>query len=147
MPYTRIWIHLIWATKNRQPFLRDEIRSKVFMHIRENSKKQSIYLDHINGWVEHVHTIISLKANQSVAQVAHLLKGESSNWINKSKLTRTKFGWQDEYIAVSVSESMLNKVRKYIRNQENHHRKKSFSEEYQEFIEKYGFRKDKSERD
>ena len=70
-----------------------------------------------------------------------LLKGESSYWINKNKLIREKFEWQDEYFAVSVSESAVNKVRDYIKNQEEHHKKKSFQQEYNEFMRKYGFDK------
>ena len=68
-----------------------------------------------------------------------LLKGESSNWVNKGNLVEGKFEWQDEYIAVSVSESQLNKVREYINNQEKHHRVKSFDEEYKIFLKKYNF--------
>tara|TARA_R110000737_G_scaffold353433_2_gene405295 strand:- start:13835 stop:14065 length:231 start_codon:yes stop_codon:yes gene_type:complete len=68
-----------------------------------------------------------------------LIKGESSFWINKNKLTQEKFEWQDEYFAVSVSESKLNKVRDYIRNQEEHHKRNTFQEEYEAFIIKYGF--------
>jgi REP element-mobilizing transposase RayT len=69
-----------------------------------------------------------------------LLKGESSYWINKNnKLFRRKFEWQDEYFAVSVSESAVSRVRDYIKNQENHHKKKSFNDEYLEFKRKYKF--------
>lgn len=68
-----------------------------------------------------------------------LIKGESSYWINKNKLTSTKFEWQDEYIALSVSESIVEKVRKYISNQEQHHIKKSFTDEYKEFLVNTGF--------
>jgi putative transposase len=68
-----------------------------------------------------------------------LLKGESSFWINKNKVVRKKFEWQNEYFAVSVSESAVNRVRAYIRGQEDHHKKKSFEEEYQEFMRKYKF--------
>jgi putative transposase len=71
----------------------------------------------------------------------HLIKGESSFWINKNKLTKEKFEWQDEYFAVSVSESVVDKVRDYIKKQEIHHEKKSFQEEYDEFISKFGFYK------
>ena len=70
-----------------------------------------------------------------------LIKGESSYWINKSKLIKNKFEWQDEYFAVSVSESMISMVREYIWNQEEHHQKKTFQQEYDEFIDKYGFQK------
>ncbi|TAK55188.1 MAG: IS200/IS605 family transposase [Bacteroidetes bacterium] len=139
MPFVKIWIHLIWSTKNRDPLLPKEIREKVFEHIKENAKDKSIYIDTIGGHIDHVHTLISLKGDQSISKVAMLLKGESSHWVNKNNLTRMKFEWQDEYIAVSVSESIVDKVRAYINNQEEHHRKKSFKEECDEFMKKYGF--------
>ena len=139
MPYIRIWIHLIWSTKNREPILERELRQKVFDHIKVNAKDKGIYLDTIGGYVEHVHTLISLGSDQTIAKVTQLLKGESSHWINQSSLTRGKFEWQDEYIAISVSESMVDKVREYIREQEEHHRKKSFAEEYQELLHRHGF--------
>jgi REP element-mobilizing transposase RayT len=68
-----------------------------------------------------------------------LMKGESSYWMNKSKILHRKFAWQDEYFAVSVSESAVNRVRNHIKNQENHHKKKTFNDEYQEFMRKYKF--------
>jgi putative transposase len=139
MPYIKIWIHLIWATKNRYPFLNKSIKPKVIAHIRENAKDKKIHLDFINGFDEHIHALISLKADQTIAKVAHLLKGESSHWINEQQLTKTKFGWQDEYMAVSVSISAINRVREYMKNQEEHHRIKSFTEEYELFLDKYGF--------
>ena len=70
-----------------------------------------------------------------------LIKGESSFWINKNRLCRTKFEWQDEYFAVSVSESTLESVRKYIANQEEHHRKRSFDDEFEDFLSRAGFQK------
>tara|TARA_R110002020_G_scaffold420022_3_gene629171 strand:+ start:1624 stop:1884 length:261 start_codon:yes stop_codon:yes gene_type:complete len=79
--------------------------------------------------------------DQTKQKTVQLIKGESSFWINKNKLTQAKFEWQDEYFAVSVSESQLNKVREYIKNQEDHHRKKTSLEEYEEFIVKFGFQK------
>ena len=139
MPYINIWIHTIWSTKNRFPFLHETIRPQIFAHIRENADRKGIHLDFINGHKEHVHSLISLNADQSIAEVARLLKGESSNWINKQKLTSTHFNWQEEYMAVSVSYSAVNKVRDYIKNQEEHHRKMTFKEEYELFIKKYGF--------
>jgi REP element-mobilizing transposase RayT len=74
-----------------------------------------------------------------MSKIMQLVKGESSFWINKQNLCNKKFEWQDEYFAVSVSESMLDSVRGYILNQEEHHRKKTYQEEYDEFITKYGF--------
>ena len=141
MGYIKIWIHLVWTTKDRQPLLLKEIRQTVFEHIRNNAKSKDIYIDFINGHAEHVHCLISLKSNQNIDKILMLLKGESSFWINRNNLTQTKFEWQDEYFAVSVSESVVNKVRDYIKNQEVHHQKKSFMEEYNEFMQKYGFEK------
>ncbi len=139
MPYIRIWIHLIFSTKNRDKLILKELKPKLLTHIKENAKKKKIYIDFINCTEDHCHILISLGANQSVSEIARLIKGESSNWLNKTKLSKTKFKWQEEYIAVSVSESQINKVRNYIKNQEEHHRSKTFSEEYRLFLDKYGF--------
>ena len=87
---------------------------------------------------DHIHLLISLNSEQSISKVTQLIKGESSHWMNKNNLIPNKFEWQDEYIA-SVGHSQVNRVRDYIKNQEEHHRKKTFQEEYDEFIEKYGF--------
>ena len=110
--------------------LTQNIRRDIFDHIKENAKNKGIYLDFINGYLEHVHCLISLGSGQNIDKILMLLKGESSYWINKNKLVREKFEWQDEYFAVSVSESAVNQVREYIKNQEGHHRKKSFQQEY-----------------
>ena len=139
MGFVKIWVHLVWTTKNRRPLLTQEIRLDIFNHIRENAEKKGIYVDFINGYLEHVHCLISLKSSQNIDKIMMLLKGESSFWINKNKISLGKFEWQDDYFAVSVSESALNRVRNYIKNQENHHKRKSFNEEYQEFISKYKF--------
>ena len=141
MGYIKIWIHLVWTTKNREPLLSKEIRHLLFEHIRENAHSKDIFIDFINGYLEHIHCLISLKSGQTIDKIMMLLKGESSHWINKNKLIKTNFEWQDEYFAVSVSESAVKKVRDYIKNQEEHHRKKSFQEEYNEFIRVYGFDK------
>jgi REP element-mobilizing transposase RayT len=143
MSYLKIYIHFVWSTKNREPFLNNiDSRQKVWQHIRENAKTKGIYIDFINGYEDHCHCLISLGINQSVYKVMQLIKGESSFWINKNKelfpnLNRRKFEWQDEYFALSVSESVLDRVRNYIKNQEEHHKKKTFQNEYDEIIEKY----------
>lgn len=141
MPFVKVWIHFVWSTKNREPYLTDEIRQKVFRHIRENALKKDIHLDFINGYTNHVHCLISLGTAQTIEKIVQLIKGESSFWINKNNLCKTKFEWQDEYFAVSVSESNLESVRKYIANQEEHHKAKSFDEEFQGFMKRAGFQK------
>lgn len=115
------------------------IRPQIFAHIKENAAVQNIHVDFVNGHLEHVHCLISLKSTQNIATVSQLLKGESSHWVNKNKLCSEKLEWQDDYFAVSVSQSGVVRVRDYIKNQEEHHKKKTFKEEYDEFIRKYGF--------
>lgn len=141
MSYVRIWLHCVWGTKDRTPFIAENNKKAIIDHIRENAIKKGIYIDFINGHKEHFHSIISLNKEQNIANVMQLIKGESSFWINKNDVTKTKFEWSDEYFAVSISETHINKVRDYIKNQEEHHRKKTWKEEYEEFMSKYGFEK------
>lgn len=139
MSYVKIWIHAVWGTKNHDRILSKEIRKKLFDHIRENAKAKQVYIDYINGDMEHIHCLLALNADMSIAKVIQLIKGEAAFWANKNSLVKSKLEWADEYFAVSVSESVINKVRDYIKNQEEHHRKMTFKEEYDKFASKYGF--------
>jgi len=131
---------MVFSTKNRDQFLNSsELRKTVFQHIKQNAKEKSIWLDSVNGWQDHAHCLISLGKEQTISKVAQLIKGESSFWINNNNLIETKFTWQDDFWAVGVSESHLRLVREYIHHQEKHHNKKSFTEEVNEFMEKYGW--------
>ena len=137
MAYVNIWIHAVWGTKNRFPFLTREIKEIVIDHIKENAKKKEIHIDALNGVADHLHCLLSLNADMSIAKAMQLLKGESAFWINKNRITKTKFEWADEYYAASLAESSLNSIRTYIENQEAHHRKSSFTEEYEKFLDSY----------
>lgn len=139
MPFVRVWIHVVWSTKNRQPFLKTEIRPLVFEHIKKNARSKNIVIDSIGGYTDHVHCLISYGVDQSISKMMQLLKGESSFWINRNRITRTKFGWQEEYFAASVSESNVDLVRKYIANQVRHHSKITFAEEFDVFLKRTGF--------
>jgi REP element-mobilizing transposase RayT len=141
MPYTKVMLHFIWATKNRQPIISKELKPLLLQHIKENSIKKGIYIDCLNCVEDHIHLLISLGTEQTIAKVAMLIKGESSFWVNQQNICEQKFEWQDEYIALSVSESIIPKVRNYINNQEEHHRKKTFTEEYELFLAEHGFNK------
>ena len=139
MPFTRILIHAVWGTKNREPFLTKEKLSVIIKHIKENAITKGIYITDINGHLDHLHCIISLNRDLSVSKTIQLIKGESSFWANKVKAFLPKFEWADEYYAVSISESQLQKVKDYIENQQEHHKKKTFKEECDEFLKKYRF--------
>ncbi len=82
-----------------------------------------------------------MTAKQNVAEIMQMIKGESSFWINKNNLAEGKFEWADDYYAVSISESQIENVRKYIKNKEEHHKRKTWEEECNEFFEKHGFEK------
>lgn len=146
MPFVKVYIHFVWSTKNRIPCLNTKaIREAMWQHIKENAITKGIFIDFINGYQEHCHCLVSLGIEQTISKIMQLIKGEAANWFNKQNFIIEKLEWQDEYFAVSVSESVLNKVREYIKNQETHHAKKTFQQEHDEFIIKYGFQKFKDE--
>ena len=145
MPQVKVWVHFVWTTKNRLPLLRDDIRQRIFQHIRDNARAKGIFLDHINGYQEHVHCLISLGTEQTLSWIVKMLKGESSHWINQQELIPQKFQWQHEYFALSVSESILEATRGYIRKQEEHHKTKDFGAEFDAMIRKYGFQRFKDD--
>lgn len=141
MPYVKIWLHCVWSTKIRAPYLSGDLKFDLINHIRENAKIKNIYIDFINGSTEHLHCLLSLNHDHSLSKVMQLIKGESSYWINKNSLTSNRFEWADEYFGVSVSESHIQRVREYIKNQEIHHQKHSWEEESSDLIKIYGFNK------
>lgn len=112
-----------------------ELKPLLLQHIKENSIKKGIFIDCMNCVSDHIHLMVSLGAEQTIAKTAMLIKGESSFWVNKQNLSKQKFEWQDEYIALSVNYSATDKLRAYIQNQEKHHEKKTFVTEYDEFME------------
>jgi len=139
MPFHKLLVHMVWATKNRYPFLEKEQKDAICQHLRENASAKNMHLLNVNGHVDHVHALISYRPDQNSATIAHLLKGESSFWANRHLEFPKQFGWQDEYFAVSVSGAEFAAVYAYISNQETHHRHKTFQDEYEELMDKYGF--------
>src|SRR5688572_33342085 len=115
MPYTKVYIHFVWSTKNRFPFLDSfALRQKVWNHIKENAQSKRIFIDAVNGHKEHCHCLLRLDISQTMSGVMQLIKGESSFWINKHNVCgRQRFQWQEEYYAISVSESLVPSVRGY----------------------------------
>lgn len=139
--YSKCWLHLVWGTLNREHILSNkDVRKQISSYLYEYSFTKNIYMkkNFVNS--EHVHVLIDLPTNQSIESVMHLLKGNSSHWINENKLTKTSFSWGRGYCALSVSESAVEKVSRYIENQEEHHCAKEFTEEYTAFINAYGMK-------
>lgn len=137
---TKIWIHLIFGTKDRMPLINESYEKKLYEHIKQivqNDLKSVLYV--INGTSDHIHILLLQNQNYSIAEIAKHIKGNSSHWINQNEFTNLKFAWQTGYGAFSISESMIDSIKQYIVNQKEHHRNMSFAEEYKKFEEKYGF--------
>lgn len=138
MSWVRVWIHLVFSTKNREPFLVDDIRQKMFAHIYENAKVKELKLAIVNGYTDHVHCLLALNKDMTIAKAAQLIKGESAFWINKQGLTKQKFMWQDDYWAVGISEKDFQRFFDYIKNQQEHHRNLTFANEYEIMLKEWG---------
>jgi putative transposase len=136
--YSRIWLHLIWETLAREAMLDKRAAARASKFLTEYSSEKGIYMK-INYFnPEHTHALIDLPTNKCVEEVIKLFKGGSSYWINDNKLVRGKFAWGRGYGAFSVSHSDVERVARYIARQEEHHRKKSYAEEYELFVKRYG---------
>jgi len=135
--YSKIWLHLIWETHNREKLLFTETAKKVSEFLFNYCIEKNIFMkiNYVNP--EHVHSVIDLPTNINVEDSVKLLKGSSSHYINQERLIPGKFSWGRGYAVFSVSESQLNKIVDYIKNQKEHHRIKSFAEEYEEFLNKH----------
>lgn len=137
--FNKIWIHAIWATKDRQPIIVPSAETKIHSHLNKELREMGCPVRITNGMPDHVHSLFLLNPQRSITEVIKQIKGSSSHFINQNNLVPQKFAWQTGYAAYSVSESVLDKVFVYIQNQKLHHQKKSFQQEYDEFLKLYGF--------
>ena len=135
---TKIWVHAIFSTKDRAPLLKDHFSDQIYEHINGRLSGLGCDVRIISGTEDHLHILFLLSPDKTIAQVIKSIKGESSHWINQQDFLNAKFAWQVGYAAFSVSESNIESVENYIRRQEEHHRRMTFQEEYDRFIQKYG---------
>ena len=135
--YSRIHIQIVFAVKGRDNLLLKPWREEVFKYmagiINEKGQKSII----VNGVTDHVHVFVGLKPSVALADLVRDVKSNSSNFINKKRFVQGRFSWQEGYGAFSYSYSQLDTVYKYILHQEEHHREKTFKEEYLEFLRKF----------
>ncbi len=134
MSYVSNLVHCVWATKRRFPFITLSNRDDIMNHIRKYAGESGFYIDFINAHKDHIHCLLSLNPNQDLSSVIKGLKGESSQWIRTNIPNCSGFRWAVDYYAVSVSPRIVNKVREYIRHQDNHHSHKSWQDEQREFF-------------
>ena|ERR1043165_8679357 len=136
--YFRCWLHVIWETLRGEPMFDKRAAAKASINLSAYSLEKGIYMK-INYFnADHSHALIDLPTSLSIEQVVQLLKGGSSHWINQNRLVRGRFASGRGYGAFSVSHSDVDRVCTYIASQAEHHRKRTFEEEYQLFVKRYG---------
>ena len=143
--YSRVWLHVVWATLDRRPLLPKPAAVKLSAHLHDYAREKRIYMKTNFVNPEHVHAVVDLPTNLAIEDMMQFFKGESSHWVNEQNLVAGKFGWGRGYGVFSVSESGVAEVCAYIANQEAHHRKRDFLGELKLFVERYGleWREDK----
>ncbi len=136
--YSRCWLHVVWGTLNRERLLARDAAVAVSQFLGQYAASKSLYLkiNFVNA--DHVHALVDLPTGQTIEQVVQWLKGSSSHWINEQNLVPGKFAWGRGYGAFSVSQSAVDEVARYIAGQEEHHRVRTFAEEYEKFARAYG---------
>jgi len=140
--YSRLYVHLVFATWNRQGYLLDRWREEVFKYISGILKGKGHTPIAVGGTKDHIHILCGYKPVIPISDIVRDVKRSSSAFINSKKNFKFKFGWQEGYGAFSVGHGDLNGVSKYIMNQEEHHRKSSFRKEYLQLLEISGIEYD-----
>ena len=135
--YTQIYIQTVFAVENRMSLIKETWKEELHKYITGIIQNNKHKLIAINSMPDHIHIFIGMKPVQSVSHLLQDIKTNSSKWINENRFVRGKFNWQDGYGAFSYSHSHIDKVVKYIQNQQEHHKKKTFKEEYLEILKKF----------
>lgn len=135
--YTQIHIHLVFAVKYRDGVIQASWKDELYKYITGIVQNNKHKLLSINGMPDHVHILLGLRPSQSISDLLQDIKGSSSKWINEKKFIKTRFEWQEGYGAFSYSKSQIKAITEYIENQELHHQKKTFREEYLEMLQKF----------
>ena len=136
--YTQIHIHAVFSVQNRSCIIQSSWKEELYKYITGIIKNNKHKLLAINGMPDHIHVLFGLRPAQSISDLLQDIKGGSSKWINERKLVKGRFSWQEGYGAFSYAKSDLPNVINYINNQENHHRKMTFVEEYIELLQQFG---------
>lgn len=137
--YTQIHIQAVFAVQNRECIIRNHWREELYKYISGIVQSNNHKLLSINGMPDHIHILLGLRPSQSIADLMQDVKGSSSKWINDKKFIQGKFSWQEGYGAFSYSKSEVPTIIQYIINQTNHHKRKTFSEEYYELLKEFEF--------
>ena len=140
--FSQIYIHLVFSVKGRQNIIHKTWREELFKYVSGIIKGRDQKVFATGGMPDHIHILISLRPNYLVSELVNSVKTNSSKWINSKGFIKGKFNWQEGYGAFSYGQSQLDHVIQYINNQELHHQRKSFKEEYIELLEKFNIKFD-----
>lgn len=132
--YTQIHIHCVFAVKYRKALILPEWKDRLYMYITGIVQNQGHKMIAINGVEDHVHMLIGLRPLQSLSDLMRMVKGDSSEWINKENLTSVRFRWQEGFGAFSYAKAQIPVVVRYIQNQEEHHKEVDFLKEYEKML-------------
>ncbi|MBI2428246.1 MAG: IS200/IS605 family transposase [Ignavibacteriales bacterium] len=135
--YTQLLTHIVFSTKHRFPFIDAELQERLFPYMGGIIRQLDGIPILVNGVADHVHLLAFLPARMAVSDVLRTVKSNSSRWVHEQFSSKSKFEWQTGYAAFSVSRWDLEKIKNYIANQEEHHRKKTFQEEFLQFLKEY----------
>ena len=135
--YTQLYFHIVFAVKGRSNYISEQWKDELYKYISGIIANKNQKLMIVNGMPNHIHLLIGTKPNCNLSDLIRDIKANSSKWINEKKFTNFHFEWQTGFGAFTVSQSGVPKVIEYIKNQEEHHRKKTFKEEYVEFLKAY----------
>jgi len=136
--HTNLLFHFVFSTKNREPIITSPIRTDLYKYIGGIIRGEGGTLLEIGGMPDHVHLVVRFKAEPSVATMVKIIKSKSSKWLNEQPKRPGRFEWQRGYAAFTVSVSQLEKLRAYVRYQEQHHRRKTFQEEVRALLDRHG---------
>ena len=142
--YTQIYIHIVFAVKYRQSLISDKFKDELYKYITGILKNKNQKLISINGMPDHTHLFVGMKPEMAISDLVRDVKSNSSKFINDKRFTKGKFEWQDGFGAFSYSYSQIDNVVKYIQNQEEHHKKKTFKEEYIGLLKKFEIKYDET---
>lgn len=140
--FTQIHIHIIFAVQNRLSLISKTWEERLYQYITGIIQNRNHKLLSINGMPDHIHILIGMRPTQSLSELMQAIKGDSSKWINENKFVAGKFSWQEGYGAFSYSKSQISAVVKYIESQEQHHKKKTFIEEYKSILNDFNIEYD-----
>ena len=136
--YTSLHYHVVFSTKNREPWLTIDIEQRVWEYVGGIARKHRMTALQVSGVDDHIHALVTAPATIAPSQIAQYLKGDSSNLMHREFPSLRNFGWQDGYGAFSVSKSGIPELIRYIQNQHEHHSKMTFQEEYLRLLKKHG---------